>query len=96
MDPLKNHLSKIAVKTRELSEAYLRLKKENEELQKAVADANKMLEIQKNRIEYLESSENLTKIATQIVTSPDQHRELKVYVEELIREVDKCIKKLKE
>jgi len=96
MDIFHQHLDKIRTQLHKAVVNYLHIKSENKKLMEMLDNANRTIESQKNTIDHLKSNDNLTKLADNLVNQSDDNKEVKKNLDVLIREVDKCINRLKE
>ena len=67
------------------------LKKQNIQLENRIAELEKTIEIQRETIKDIEEKNKMLKIANKITEDEIQKKELKLKINEFIREVDKSI-----
>lgn len=96
MDTLVQQLQNIKAKVEKLAAANDMLKNENERLKKENEKVVETLEIQKNTIKDLEEYNKIIKIAGGLNLSKTDVREVKLKINEYIREIDRCIARLSE
>lgn len=96
MDTLVQQLQNIKAKVEKLAAANDMLKNENERLKKENQSVAETLEIQKNTIKDLEEYNKIIKIAGGLNLSKTDVREVKLKINEYIREIDRCIARLSE
>ena len=84
---IKAKVQKLVSLHREAYENNSRLLKENAELSEIVDKQNKLLKEMNEKIKTIQIARSVTE------TEPDNHR-LKLKINELIREVDKCLSQL--
>ena len=67
------------------------LKKQNIQLENRITELEKTIEIQRETIKDIEEKNKMLKIANKITEDEIQKKELKLKINEFIREVDKSI-----
>jgi len=93
MNPVTDHLQKLENKIRQLREDYLSIKKENEILiRQSVAEKTK-IEEQNILIEHLNKQVQALKIAKSVESTQDTGK-AKAKIQDLVREIDRCIELL--
>jgi hypothetical protein len=93
MNPVTDHLQKLENKIRQLREDYLSIKKENEILiRQSVAEKTK-IEEQNILIENLNKQVQALKIAKSVESNQDTDK-VKAKIQDLVREIDRCIELL--
>lgn len=90
MKEFKTLLAGIEYKIGQLGGSYHALLQENRGLNESLEKQKQQIEIQKQRIEQLEERIKLLTIAKSIETT-EGNVEAKVKINELVREIDKCI-----
>ncbi|HYG17026.1 MAG TPA: hypothetical protein VEC12_14810 [Bacteroidia bacterium] len=96
MDALAEQLKSIKTKVEKLVAANDMLKNENQRLANENGRMKETLEIQKNTIKDLEEYNKIIKIAGGLHLSKTDVREVKLKINEYIREIDRCIARLSE
>ncbi len=95
MKQLLNRLSKIKEKINALKLQNDKLVLEQKKSGSNIARLEKLIEIQNNSIRHLEQQLKIKRIANQLesdtILSPNENRELKYKINEIIKEVDKVI-----
>jgi len=90
MDDLSVILHGVEYKTLKLLSRLVQLENENTELKKEVVNLQKDDEENKVRIKNLEYKNNILKIANSI-EGPENKTKAKLKINELLREVDRCL-----
>ena len=90
MDDLSVLVSGIEFKLRRLVNDNSKLKNDIIELNKKISEQDKIIEEQKKTIENLEEKIKILKITKTLTSSKDSH-DVKIKVNEALREIDKCI-----
>lgn len=96
MEPLVEQLKTIYQKVEQLAEVNDSLREENARLTKENGRMKETLDIQKNTIKDLEEYNKIIKIAGGLHLSKTDVREVKLKINEYIREIDRCIARLSE
>ncbi|MDI1235763.1 MAG: hypothetical protein PSX81_15910 [bacterium] len=95
MDQLLSRLAKIKDKVKALKSQNERLLLEQKKTEQTITRLQKLIEIQNNSIQKLEQQLKIKRIADQVGAgeslSPNENRELKYKINEIIKEVDKVI-----
>ncbi|KAB2918645.1 MAG: hypothetical protein F9K23_00475 [Bacteroidetes bacterium] len=96
MDALAKQLLEIKAKVEKLAAANDALRDENIRLVNENKRLTETLDIQKNTIKDLEEYNKIIKIAGGLHLSKTDVREVKLKINEYIREIDRCIARLSE
>ncbi len=96
MDSLVEQLKTIKQKVEQLAATNDLLKDENARLAKESNRLKETVDIQKNTIKDLEEYNKIIKIAGGLNLSKTDVREVKLKINEYIREIDRCIARLSE
>jgi len=90
MDEITDRVSKISKKVERLIQRYNLAKQENKQLKNQIQEFRKNLADQQNQIQALEKNLKLLKV-TQSVEKGKGTKEAIIKIDELVREIDKCI-----
>lgn len=96
MDTLVEQLKTIQQKVEKLASVNDSLREENARLIKENGRMSETVDIQKNTIKDLEEYNKIIKIAGGLHLSKTDAREVKLKINEYIRELDRCIARLSE
>ncbi|MDL5049102.1 hypothetical protein QQ054_24110 [Oscillatoria amoena NRMC-F 0135] len=96
MDALAKQLLEIKAKVEKLAAANDALRNENIRLVNENKRLTETLDIQKNTIKDLEEYNKIIKIAGGLHLSKTDVREVKLKINDYIREIDRCIARLSE
>jgi regulator of replication initiation timing len=96
MQNLSTRLSEIRIKVEKLVEENRLLKNENESMRDRIEGLERTVELQKNTLSELTEQNKLIKLAKNLAPEDSDTEELKNKVNELIREIDRCIDLLNE
>ena len=96
MQNLSTRLSEIRTKVEKLVEENRLLKNENESMRDRIEGLERTVELQKNTLSELTEQNKLIKLAKNLAPEDSDTEELKNKVNELIREIDRCIDLLNE
>ncbi len=100
MDQLVNRLLKIKEKILALKVQNKKLLEENKKFESTIKRLTQLIEIQNNSIKKMEQQLKIKRIADQLGSdsklSPNESRELKYKINEIIKEVDKVIAQIHE
>lgn len=91
MENLDTYIGGLANRVEELAQAHAGLKAENAELKTRNGELEQMITDQKNVLSKLEEQNKVVKIAHAVTDNEDDRKEQKKRLNELVREVDKCI-----
>jgi hypothetical protein len=95
-ESILNKLDLIAEKTSSIIDENKKLKQQNGEANLLIKKLKKINEVQKNSLEILEQKNKLTNIASIVSTLSDEDKiGLKKTLSIQIKEIDKCLKLLK-
>ena len=96
MQNLSTRLSEIRTKVEKLVEENRLLKNENESMRDRIEGLERTVELQKNTLSELTEQNKLIKLAKNLNPEDSDTEEIKSKVNELIREIDRCIDLLNE
>ena len=96
MQNLSTRLSEIRIKVEKLVEENRLLKNENESMRDRIEGLERTVELQKNTLSELTEQNKLIKLAKKLNPEDSDTEEIKSKVNELIREIDRCIDLLNE
>jgi len=96
MQNLSTRLSEIRIKVEKLVEENRLLKNENESMRDRIESLERTVELQKNTLSELTEQNKLIKLAKNLNPEDSDTEEIKNKVNELIREIDRCIDLLNE
>jgi regulator of replication initiation timing len=96
MQNLSSRLSEIRVKVEKLVQENQLLKNENESMRDRIEGLERTVELQKNTLSELTEQNKLIKLAKNLAPEDSDTEEIKNKVNELIREIDRCIDLLNE
>ena len=97
---MSNLLHQRLVKIRESVEAISldnkQLRENNENLSQQIAELQKTIELQKNALYELKEENKMIKLAKEMSSANADVHDLKIKINELVRDIDKCIDLLNE
>ncbi|MEY4002864.1 MAG: hypothetical protein RIT07_906 [Bacteroidota bacterium] len=96
MQNLTARLSEIRIKVENLLQENRLLKNENESMRDRIEGLERTVELQKNTLSELTEQNKLIKLAKNLTPEDSDTEEMKNKVNELIREIDRCIDLLNE
>ena len=96
MDNLAQRLSEIRRKVEVVLSENRTLKEENKLLSERLQEAEKRVELQKNTLTELTEQNKLIKLAKNFPATGTDQFEMKIKINELVREIDRCIDLLNE
>jgi|LakMenE01Jun11ns_1017448.scaffolds.fasta_scaffold8711057_1 regulator of replication initiation timing len=96
MQNLTGRLSEIRIKVENLLQENRLLKNENESMRDRIEGLERTVELQKNTLSELTEQNKLIKLAKNLTPEDSDTEEMKNKVNELIREIDRCIDLLNE
>lgn len=96
MDLLTEKLRLIKLKVQRVVEQNQALSREVEELKTKVKELEKTAEIQKNTIQDIEEQNKMIKLAKNFTLQGKDSFDVKIKINELVREIDRCIDLLNE
>lgn len=96
METLEQRLIQIRAKVEKLLEENRLLKEENAKLSKTQSGLEKTIELQKNTISELIERNKLIKLAKNLSLSGSDSFDVKIKINEMVREIDRCIDLLNE
>lgn len=91
MEEVSTIISLLEKNVRELVKNHADLKRKNGKLVSDLSDATKVVETQKETIKSLEEKNKIIKLAKSLSDSNPNTVEMKYKINELVREIDKCI-----
>lgn len=91
MDDILPVVDGLETKVRKLSDAYIEGKTEIKKLKGELNELKETVENQKKTISDLEEKYKVVKLAKSISGENGESRELKYKINELVREIDKCM-----
>jgi chromosome segregation ATPase len=93
---LNNRLEKLERQVQNLVREYYRVHQQLESARKEASDLKAVLAEKEEEIKNFQNQHKITKIASSITEEVHEHTELKLKINEFIREIDKCIAHLSE
>lgn len=96
MQNLTTRLADIRIKVEKLVHENRLLKNENESMRDRIEGLERTVELQKNTLSELTEQNKLIKLAKNLAPEDSDTEELKNKVNEMIREIDRCIDLLNE
>lgn len=91
MEQLDHYINELATKVEKLAKAQSELRSENLKLSSRNAELERLVTEQKNVVSRLEEQNKVVKIAKAVTEDDDDRKEQRKRLNELVREVDKCI-----
>jgi hypothetical protein len=91
MEQLDHYIKDLAAKVERLVNAQAHLRSENSKLSARNAELERLVTEQKNMVNRLEEQNKVVKIAKAVTEDDDDRKEQRKRLNELVREVDKCI-----
>lgn len=91
MNEVSNKLASITEKLERVHRRFDKLKQENKTLEKKNTELMVMLDREKENVEALQNDYNRLKLAKTVVSTTADKAEMKFRVNELVREINKCI-----
>jgi predicted nuclease with TOPRIM domain len=92
----QQRLSRIRTKVEEVVEENVSLKRENSVLLEELDGLKKTIALQKNALAELKEENKLIKLAKEMSMSGSDVHDLKIKINELVRDIDRCIDLLNE
>jgi predicted nuclease with TOPRIM domain len=92
----QQRLSRIRTKVEEVVEENVSLKRENVVLLEELEGLKKTIALQKNALAELKEENKLIKLAKEMSMSGSDVHDLKIKINELVRDIDRCIDLLNE
>lgn len=92
----QQRLSRIRTKVEEVVEENVSLKRENMVLLEELEGLKKTIVLQKNALAELKEENKLIKLAKEMSMSGSDVHDLKIKINELVRDIDRCIDLLNE
>ncbi|MEK0439507.1 MAG: hypothetical protein RLZZ504_423 [Bacteroidota bacterium] len=92
----QQRLSRIRTKVEEVVEENVSLKRENMVLLEELDGLKKTIALQKNALAELKEENKLIKLAKEMSMSGSDVHDLKIKINELVRDIDRCIDLLNE
>lgn len=96
MNHLEQRIGAIREKVEKLLQENIALKAENQMLHEKLDLKEKTIEIQKNTIAGLTESNKMIKLAKNLSLSSSDGFDVKIKINEMVREIDRCIDLLNE
>ncbi|MFN5251583.1 MAG: hypothetical protein ACOVQJ_07525 [Bacteroidia bacterium] len=96
MQGIEQRLAAIKEKVGNLLQENLRLKEEVQSLTQTLEERERTIEIQKNTIGGLTERNKMIKLAKNLSLSGSDSFDVKIKINELVREIDRCIDLLNE
>lgn len=96
MSDITPKLQRIHEKLEQLNKRLILSEAETELLKRELKQARETIALQKNTLRELEEQNKIVKIAEAVALSKSDRREVKLKINEFIREIDKCIAVLSE
>ena len=96
MQNLSTRLSEIRTKVEKLVHENRLLKNENESMRDRIEGLERTVELQKNTLSELTEQNKLIKLAKNFPATGTDQFEMKIKINELVREIDRCIDLLNE
>ena len=87
----ENIISSLEEKIRRVIQVAEGLKDNNEQLQQQIDNLLEQLRRKDQEIEVLESKNQSLKLAKTLISSPEDVKNVKLQVNRMVREIDKCI-----
>lgn len=91
MDEVSLVISSLEKKVKELVKSHSELRRKNSALSSEVIEIRKSVDSQKETIKNLEERNKIIKLAKSLTESNPDTAEMKYKINELVREIDKCI-----
>jgi small-conductance mechanosensitive channel len=91
MEGLDKYISGLTDRVGQLVESQTSLKDENGRLKEQNVELERTISDQKNVLDQLKESNKVVKIAKAVTEDDDDRKEQRKRLNELVREVDKCI-----
>lgn len=91
MNDITPKLQRIHEKLEQLNKRLILSEAESELLKRELKQARETIALQKNTLRELEEQNKIVKIAEAVALSKSDKREVKLKINEFIREIDKCI-----
>jgi small-conductance mechanosensitive channel len=91
MEQLDHYINDLTAKVEKLVKAQAELRNENSKLGARNAELERLVTEQKNVVSRLEEQNKVVKIAKAVTEDDDDRKEQRKRLNELVREVDKCI-----
>lgn len=86
-----NALDRLKKSVQELMNRYQQLEDINSELSKTVTDLNNQISVKEKEIEEINDKYKVLKMAKSLEGSSSENKEVKLKINEMVREIDKCI-----
>lgn len=91
MSEVSKKLASITGKLERVDQRISKLKLENEKLERRNSELQRLLDEEKRNSETMQNDYNRLKLAKTLVSTTGDKAEMKFRVNELVREIDKCI-----
>lgn len=96
MEGLEHRLTVIRLKVERLLEENRQTREENAQLKVRLQEMEKVVELQKNTLSGLTEQNKMIKLAKNLSLSGTDGFDVKIKINELVREIDRCIDLLNE
>lgn len=96
MEAMEHRLAAIRAKVERLLQENSAMKADYESMQSRVAEFEKTIELQKNTIAELTERNKMIKLAKNLSLSGSDSFDIKIKINEMVREIDRCIDLLNE
>lgn len=96
MEGIEHKLTVIRLKVERLLEENRQLKEENLELKNNLEGQEKTMELQKNTIGEITDRNKMIKLAKNLSLSGSDSFDIKIKINEMVKEIDRCIDLLNE
>lgn len=91
MEQNSNALDRLKNSVQELMNRYQQLEKLNSELSQTVNQLNNQLSIKDGEIEEINEKYKVLKMAKSLEGTSSENKDVKLKINEMVREIDKCI-----
>lgn len=95
MEDIGKKIEQLGIKIKKLINKCETIEKENIKLKEQISDLQIINEELKKELKNLQEKNNFLKIAKSLTINEEERNELKINIEEMEREVEKCIALLK-
>lgn len=96
MENLQDRLTIIRLKVERLLAENNSLKEDNMLLNERIAELERTVDLQKNTLTELTEQNKMIKLAKNLTLTGTDHFDMKIKINELVREIDRCIDLLNE
>jgi len=91
MSKVSPQINSISLKAEALNQMIVKAKEERSTLEQMIGDLSEKLEKKQEEIEVLQEENGKLKMANSLTGSGNGGKEVKLKINELVREIDKCI-----